>query len=407
MKKKIYIEGEGCDRRLLEKSKILKYLEKNDYKFTSLPSKADYLLLFTCAFKKEEEDYSLGRLQALQNYRGRLLVYGCLPDIAPQRVGYFDLFCKLAPKDLDQIDDFFDGITVKYADITDPHAIANSPKAAFVQKVRRNLYNHDFLLNRIFQFRELFLKSKKYYYLMVCRGCLGVCSYCAIRRAVGSVISKPISVILAEFRKGLEAGYQDFVLLGDDLGSYGLDGPGTLPILVQYLLGEIKLFRDSEPRSTAKDPVVRFHLKEVHPKYLLQFEEYLSQIFENQTVISLLCPIQSGSPSVLDLMHREHTVDGVKRIIGKIRKLNPVIELSTQIIIGFPTESEEDFEATLALVVDLKFSWVVVFPFDPKKGTPAAEMAGKVSTSIIRKRVRTALKYFRHHGIRAFTNCPL
>jgi len=406
MKKKIYIEGEGCDRRLLEKTKILKYLEKNNYEFTRRPSKADYILLFTCAFKKEEEDYSLDRLRALQNYRGRLLVYGCLPDIAPYRLGDFDSICKLAPKDLDQIDDFFDGIKVKYADVTNPHAIADSPKAAFVQKVRRNLYNHDFLANRILHFRDLFLKPKEYYYLMVCRGCLGTCSYCAIRRAVGSVKSKPITAILAEFQQGLKAGYQDVVLLGDDLGAYGLDGPGTLPILMKSLQEEIKSFCGLSPKSSSKDTLVRFHLKEVHPKYLLRYEESLDQFLDRQTVRSLLCPIQSGSPRILELMQREHTVEDVKRLIGKVRKLSPTIELSTQIIAGFPTESDEDFEATLALVADLKFRWVVVFPYDRKIGTPAAEMTGQVSSSVIHTRVRRALKYFRHNGIKAFINCP-
>ena len=406
MKKIIYIEGEGCDRRLLEKTKILNYLEKNNYEFTSRPSKADYILLFTCAFKKEEEDYSLARLRALQNYRGRLLVYGCLPDIAPDRLDGFNSIYKLAPKELDQIDSFFEGITLKYTEVSNPHGIADSPKGAFVQKVRRNLYSHDFLANRLLHFRELFLKPRKYYYLMVCRGCLGKCSFCAIRRAVGSVKSKPIPAILAEFQKGLKAGYQDFVLLGDDLGSYGLDGPGTLPILMQALQREIKLFRSSEPRSIAKNQVFRFHLKEVHPEHLLQFEGDLSQMFESQTVRSLLCPIQSGSPRVLDLMQREHTVDDIKRLIGKIRTLSPTTEFSTQIIAGFPTESDDDFEATLALVADLRFHWVIVFPYDRKKGTPAADMDGQVSNSVIQTRIKKALKYFRRKGIKALTSCP-
>jgi len=406
MSKIIYVEGEGCDRRLLEKAKIVQYLQKNRYEFTARPSKADFILLFTCAFKKDEEDYSAARLKALQNYRGRLLVYGCLPDIAPHRLGGLDPIHKLAPKDLERIDDFFDAIDVKYADVENPHRIENSPKGAFVQKVRRNLYNNHFLLNRILHFRDLFVKPEKYYYLMVCRGCLGKCSYCAIRRAVGSVRSKPIPAVLAEFRNGLSSGYRNFVLIGDDLGSYGLDGPGTLPQLMNTLYEEVDSFQRTAGVTSPAKPKVSFHLKEVHPKYLLNYEEELPRLVNHQAVKSLLCPIQSGSPRVLGLMQREHSVDDVTRLVGKIRGLSPDLELSTQIIAGFPSENEEEFEATLALVAGLKFRWVVVFPYDRKKGTPAADMDEQLPMDIIQARVKKALRYFRHNGVKALTNCP-
>jgi len=406
MHKTIYVEGEGCDRRLLEKTKIVQYLRENHYEFTGRPSEADYILLFTCAFKQEEEDYSVARFRALQNFRGRLLVYGCLPDIAPHRVGFNDHISKLAPKDLDRIDDFFDGIEVKYADVENPHAIASSPRGAFFQKIRRNLYNRDFLANRILHFRDLFVKPKSYYYLMVCRGCLGICSYCAIRRAVGAVKSKPISAIASEFEEGLKAGYRDFVLVGDDLGSYGLDGPGTLPELMNALHEKVDEFRRSTPGASAADRSVHFHLKEVHPKHLLHYESQLCQLFGRQTVKSLLCPIQSGSPRVLSLMQREHTVEDVRRFVADILRLSPGTELSTQIIAGFPTESEEDYAATLALVRELGFRWVVIFPYDRKKGTPAAEMGGQLSASAINERVKKGLRYLRRHGIKALTSCP-
>jgi len=406
MNKTIYIEGEGCDRRLLEKSKIIQYLEKNNYKFTCRPSRADYLLLFTCAFKQDEEDYSSARVRALQNYRGRLLIYGCLPDIAPHRLEVLVALHKLAPKDLDRIDEFFEGIEVRYAEVANPHGILNSPKAAFFQKVRRQLFNRHFIGNRLVHVRDLFAGTNNHYYLMVSRGCLGKCSYCAIRRAVGSVKSKPIPAIVAEFREGLQARFQDYVLLGDDLGSYGLDGPGTLPLLIKSLNEEIKSFRNITKEAALEGPGVRLHLKEVHPKYLLRYEEYLPKLLEDQNIKSLLCPIQSGSPRILELMQREHTVDDLRRTIGKIRRFGPGIELSTQIIVGFPTESEEDFETTLSLVGELGFRWVVVFPYDRKPNTPAASLEGQAPPRVIQSRVKKALRYFRHHGIKALTNCP-
>jgi len=406
MKKTVYVEGIGCDRRLLEKSRIVRYLQANDFRFTNWPSRADYILLFTCAFKRAEEDYSAARLAVLQNYRGKLIVFGCLPDIAPHRIEESANFHKLAPKDLPEIDNLFDANRVRFADVETPVNFMGSHNETLYQSLRRNLRMHDFLLNRLLQIRGFFMKTQDYFYLMVCRGCLGHCSYCAIPRAIGPIQSKPIANILNEFRRGLEGGHRDFVLLGDDLGSYGLDGQGSLPLLMDSLREELSAFGSSGNDFRENQKPVRFHLKEVHPKNLLHYEESLHRIFESSTVKSLLCPIQTGSPRILQLMRREHTIDDIKRIIGKIRKINKGIEISTQIIVGFPTETEQDFQSTLALVAELEFKWVVVFPFDPKNGSPAAEMEEKIPDLEIRGRTRKALRYLRSHGIKGFTNCP-
>jgi MiaB/RimO family radical SAM methylthiotransferase len=402
----IYVEGEGCDRRLLEKTKIIQYLKINNYKFTSRPSQADYILLVTCAFKKEEEDFSFARLKALQHYRGRLLVYGCLPDIAPHRLEGLAAIHKISPKELSRIDEFFDGVKVKYAEVMNPHSISNSPRAVLFQKLRRHLFNHDFMVNRILHFHDFFVRPGEYYYLMVSRGCLGKCTYCAIRRAVGAVKSNPISAIQEEFRTGLAAGFKDYVLLGDDLGSYGLDGPGTLPVLMDSLQAEFQSFRNSRANSEGDEPVARFHLKEVHPKYLFRYEGDLSRILKPGNVMSLLCPIQTGSPRILGLMQREHTVDDIRRLIGKIRDISPQTELSTQIIAGFPTETEEDFEATLKLVAEMRFRWVVIFPYDRKLDTPAADLKGQVPIELIQKRVKKGIRYFRKRKVKPLTSCP-
>jgi tRNA-2-methylthio-N6-dimethylallyladenosine synthase len=203
--------------------------------------------------------------------------------------------------------------------------------------------------------------------------------------------------VVAEFREGVRAGYRHFVLLGDDLGSYGIDSSGSLPALMDALQRELGMLGNLS---------VDFHLKEVHPKYLLRYEEDLPNLFRPRNVRSLLCPIQTGSPRILGLMNREHTIDDLKRIVGKIHQVNNGVELSTQIIVGFPTETECEFEATLHLVASLGFSWLVVFPFDPKSGTPAAAMAGQIPPDIVQKRIKKAFRFFRRNGVRALTTCP-
>ena len=104
--KHIYIEGTGYSRRMLEKTKIMEYLRINGYELVSNPTNADYMLLVTCAFKKAEEDYSILRLNALRLYNGRLLVYGCLPDIRPDIIQDTSEIKTLAPKNLDKVDGY-------------------------------------------------------------------------------------------------------------------------------------------------------------------------------------------------------------------------------------------------------------------------------------------------------------
>jgi tRNA-2-methylthio-N6-dimethylallyladenosine synthase len=396
-KRLVYLEGVGCNRRALEKVKLRNYLELNGYRFTFRPSRANYLILFTCAFKREEEDFSLKRLQALKRYPGQLIVFGCLPDISPFRVGDFASIRKVAPKDLDRIDSIFEGIQVRYADIEDPKEIRGRSFADLPQKIREASSRIRTFADGFHRLARFQSPARRYCYLFACTGCMGSCTYCAIRRAVGSTKSKPVPSVVAEFREGVRAGYRHFVLLGDDLGSYGIDLSTSLPALMAALQRE-----SGELGNVSVD----FHLKEVHPKYLLRYEEDLPGLFGPGNVKSLLCPIQTGSPRILGLMSREHTVDDVKRIVGKVNRVNNGVELSTQIIVGFPTETELEFEATLQLVASLRFRWLAVFPFDPKPGTPAAAMTGQIPPDVIQRRTKKASGFFRRHGIKALSTCP-
>ena len=101
--KQVYLDGIGCERRLLELAKLRKYFQANGYGLTSRPEKADYLVLVTCEFKKEEEDDSLARLEALSKFGIDLLVYGCLPEIAPSRLSNKEHIRYLSTKDIEKI----------------------------------------------------------------------------------------------------------------------------------------------------------------------------------------------------------------------------------------------------------------------------------------------------------------
>ena len=139
MNKTVYIEGDGCNRRLLEVEKIKSYLEQNDYRLVNNPKTADYIVLSTCAFKKKEEDQSVSKIRDFRKYDGEMLVYGCLPDIAPQRYREFEKINHLAPKDLENIDQFFEGIKIEFNTAKEEHVIENKFKEGIVRKAKKQI----------------------------------------------------------------------------------------------------------------------------------------------------------------------------------------------------------------------------------------------------------------------------
>ncbi len=410
MNKKIYVEAGGCNRRQLDIKTIRKYLELNGYVLVDRPENADRILVSTCAFKEKEERESVNRLRFLEKYGVDILVYGCLPDIAPERYKEFLDIPKIAPKEIHTIDEHFGSIRVPYQKVAEANLIGKRDGSFFTsvkRKMETGLVLDHYLWEQLKStgrklLKERFCKPAKSWFLFICRGCMGKCSYCAIRNSVGTVRSKPIGRILGEFQAGLGKGYHDFSLLGDDPGCYGLDIQSTFPDLLRELFAA-----DSRPEADEEaHDGTRFHIKEIHPKFLIHYTDAFLEMERFDSVKSILCPVQSGSDRILGLMQREHTGRMVKESVLKIKRRHPDILFETQIIIGFPSETREDFYSTLELVKDSGFNAVVVFPYHEKTGTMSVKIAEKVPEKIIRRRMKEAFQYFGRAGIGAYYNCP-
>ncbi len=402
MRKKIYIERDGCNRRLLDIAKLKEYFIANNYKLVNSPKKADLILLGTCAFKKKEEDSSISRVEALKKYNHKLFIYGCLPDIAPKRFKEYSHIKNLSPKNVENIDHYFDDMKVKYMDVVDSNFASNKEDKSLriiLRKALNNIFSKDIFKWLIIS-GVVFLKSvfngKKYYYLYVCRGCQGKCSYCAIKYAIGPVKSKPIKEIIDEYHRGINKGHNDFNILGDDIGCYGLDNNSTFTNLLLSLLKE----------NIDNQQKIYFHIKELHPKWLIRYKKELLSIIESRSIKSVLCPIQSGSNRILKLMQREHASEEILDIFNSIRAINPEIELSTQIIAGFPSEADEEFEKTLLFIKEIHFDYVVVFPYHDKENTVSSRLPDKVPEEIIKKRLRKAKQFLKKAGIKVYFKCP-
>ena len=409
MNVKIFIEEAGCNRRQLDIKTIRAYLESNNYELVTRPEDADKILVATCAFKKFEEDESVQRLRYFRKYGVEMIVYGCLPDIAVERYREFADIPKVAPREIENIEILFPGDKKRYADVASTHLIGD--KSHHIFKSLTRVIQTQPTMDREFWHRLMASGRKKIadrlsppvtpYYLFACRGCLGLCSYCAIRKSVGTVRSKPIATVVAEFQQGVKDGYRDFTILGDDPGCYGIDLGSSLPELLQALFGAA----EAAETERTKGKIV-FRLNEIHPKFLIPYTEAFLSLESFSSVRSILCPIQSGSNRILELMQREHTAEKFETVVRKIRTQQPETVFTTQIIIGFPSEREEDFHETLDRVARCRFNSVVIFPYDDKDNSDSSLLAEKVPEKVIQQRMRQAFKYFAKAGVTAYYKCP-
>ena len=408
MATKVYVEVAGCNRRQLDVESIRRYLTTNGFELVDDPAEADRILVTTCAFKKEEEEQSVRRLRALRKYPGEILIYGCLPDIAGERYPEFDSIPFVAPREIETIDRHFEGITVPYAEVPEANVIAQ--RAPILKRAKRRIEGGAIPWDEILHVvqsrgapgsRGIYAKQEKPFFLFVCRGCQGACSYCAIRRSIGHVRSKPVDQILAEFRQGLDEGYRTFGILGDDPGCYGVDISESLPSLIE------QLFAASDAYESDKDAApIRFQIREIHPKFLVRHYREMLDLPGFSRVENLLCPVQSGSDRVIQLMERQHTSAELLETIQAVRQRYPGVTMDTQMIVGFPTETSAELQETLDFVKAGGFHSVVVFPYHDKVGTASSELDGKVPPDEIRNRMRHAFSFFRHEGIAAYYHCP-
>lgn len=212
-------------------------------------------------------------------------------------------------------------------------------------------------------------------------GCNNGCTYCVLRELRGTrVRSKPVETVLIEIDRLVQRRHREIVLTGLNLGKYGTD----LDVSLTELLKKIESI----------DGEFRIRLSSINPEdvtdTLIEFIKSSPRICNH-----LHIPIQSGSNEVLRRMGRKYDVEKLRRIVGKLREFDEHFSITTDIIVGFPGESERNFEETLSLIEELKFSRVHAFRFSPRPGTRAAELEEQVPGNVKKTRAEILIKHAR------------
>jgi tRNA A37 methylthiotransferase MiaB len=180
-----------------------------------------------------------------------------------------------------------------------------------------------------------------------------------------------MDMVIKEFEEGLGKGYKNFALLGTEVGAYGKDLGIDLVVLLKELI--------------SREGDYRISLRNLHPRNLIEMLPEFRKIFATGKISYIACAPESGNNRILGLMNRGYKIEDFKEAIGILNKEFPQMKIRTQIIVGFPTETEEEFQDSMRLVDDLHFDFVEVYMFEVRKGTRAATMTSQIP-NIAKKR---------------------
>jgi tRNA-2-methylthio-N6-dimethylallyladenosine synthase len=333
---------------------------------TDTPDDADVVLLNTCSIREKAEDKvfsDLGRLRELKKSKPDLLigVGGCVASQEGQqivsRAPYVDVV--FGPQTLHRLSDLI------------------------AQRRKTGIPQVDISFPEIEKFDHLpaSRQTRGSAYVSIMEGCSKYCSYCVVPYTRGEEVSRPFDDVLTEVAGLASQGVKEIVLLGQNVNAYlgkmgSTDEIADFALLIEYI---------------AEIPgVERIRFTTSHPK---EFTQRLVDVYTKvpKLVSHLHLPVQHGSDSMLSAMKRGYTALEYKSIIRKMRAVRPDLTLSSDFIVGFPGETEADFEKLLKMVEDLQFDNSFCFIFSPRPGTPAANLSDDTPYEVKLKRLQTLL----------------
>ncbi|MGI6459245.1 MAG: tRNA (N6-isopentenyl adenosine(37)-C2)-methylthiotransferase MiaB [Candidatus Hydrogenedentales bacterium] len=365
--KRAYIQTFGCQMNEHDSQRMAKILESAGYGMTDDPAMADVVLINTCSVRENPENkvYSLlGRLRRLKQDGARLIigVAGCVAqqegEAILRREKCVDLV--FGPDNYFELPDMI-------AAVERGERVLNTEWLSGRQKVRNFIPEE--------RMEQVALEGCKGY-IAITKGCDNFCSFCIVPYTRGREVSREMDNILREARMMLEQGAKEVWLLGQNVNSYTADGAGFYELL------------DAVSRL---DGLLRLRFTSPHPN---DWNNRLSDLMAERAVIcnQLHLPFQAGGDRVLERMRRRHTIEDYLEKVRYMRAINPQLELSTDIIVGFPAETEEEFACTLRVMDEVRFSQVFAFKYSVRPGTRAAGMPDDVPREVKEERLARVLE---------------
>ncbi len=366
--KKVHIKSYGCQMNVYDGQRMADVLGQEGYVETATPDDADLILLNTCHIRERaaHKVYTeLGKLRDLKRERkadGRettLVVAGCVAQAEgaeiQRRQPAVDLV--IGPQTYHRLPELL--AQAKSGRVVDTELPPEdkfdhlpAPKTAAI--VARGVSA----------------------FVTVQEGCDKFCAFCVVPYTRGAEFSRPVAQVIAEVERLAQAGVQDVSLLGQNVNAYHGEGPdGRVWTLAQLM------HRIAEVPGIARIRYTTSHPRDMDDELIAAHRDL------PQVMPFLHLPVQAGSDRILAAMNRKHTGDEYRRLIDRIRAARPDIALSSDFIVGFPGESDADFDDTLRLIADIRFASAYSFKYSPRPGTPAAELSEQIPLAVMDERL--------------------
>lgn len=362
MSKKVFIKTHGCQMNEYDSSRMLDLLhESHKVELTDKPEDADILLLNTCSIREKAQEkvfHQLGRWRKLKENKPdlKIAVGGCVAsqegELISKRAPFVDVI--FGPQTLHRLPEMLDS--------------SGKGRKPVVDISFPEIEKFDRLPEPKVEQCQAFLTIQE--------GCSKYCSFCVVPYTRGEEVSRPLDDILSEAMHLASQGVREINLLGQNVNAYrGLSHEGDiidLATLITYV--------------AAIEGIDRIRYTTSHP---MEFNQNLIDTYASvpELVSHLHLPIQSGSDRILAKMKRNHTVLEYKSIIRKLRKIRPDISISSDFIVGFPGETEKDFENTMALIAEIGFDHSFSFIYSARPGTPAADLVDDIPQEVNKQRL--------------------
>jgi tRNA-2-methylthio-N6-dimethylallyladenosine synthase len=402
----VFIKTYGCQMNERDSEAVAAQLVAKGYTLAPSEAAADVILLNTCSVRDFAEKKAIGKMQNLaadarKNRPDVVLGFmGCMAQSRGQELidRLPDVDLVLGTQKFHHAADYLDEILAGHRDKIVDVAVEQGSEAT----IREHLLNGN-------------AQKSVTAYVSIMQGCNQRCTFCIVPDTRGEERSRGIPDIVAECRQLVSQGVKEITLLGQIVTSYGKRGGSSRETKVEGREPEIFLPSTLDARpSTTKTPFVqlldavheiegleRIRFAAPHPK------GYGDDLIEAYTrlpklVESAHLPVQSGSDRVLKLMHRGYTRERFLGLIKKLRRAKPDIGITTDIIVGFPGETEDDFEQTLSLAREVEFDNAYIFKYSQRRDTPAADMPGQVPQKIREQRNHRLLETVNGIGRRKY-----
>lgn len=366
--KKAFVKTYGCQMNEQDSAQMQALLARAGFASAADEFDADLILINTCSIREKvvNKVYSdLGRVREIKETKPELMVgiAGCVSETDKEKLAKRFPFLDLVfgPDHIRRIPELISDIDAK--------RLSKAGKRDDKNWVGNTLVQTGFDLRRDFKFVNVLPheeESTAKAFVTIQKGCDNICSFCIVPFVRGREVSRPAQEIIDEVKALVDRGVKEITLLGQNVNSYGLKNTGdaTFTQLIKRLSSETAIRR------------IRFtssHPKDVGPDLVEEFG-----------VNSKLCPlfhlpVQSGSDAVLAAMRRQYTRGSYLRLVEDLKKARPDVRFSTDLIVGFPTETKADFEQTLSLMRDVAFDFCYTFMYSPRPYTQAAKLIDDVA----------------------------